>query len=91
MESSLLLILSTEFSLGDRLINIFPSCFSFHSLDCKNKESRKAHICKLNKLIFQTLADSKTAVVVLDAVLIKPLICQILDHYRLNSCCKENF
>lgn len=36
--------LSTKFSSGDQLINIFPSCFSFYSLNRKSEESRKLHI-----------------------------------------------
>ena len=41
---------SSEFSSEDRLIDIFPSCFSFHSSNRKSKESRKVYIHKLNKL-----------------------------------------
>jgi len=44
--------LSSEFSPGNRLIDIFSSHFSFHLLDRKNKESKKAYIYKLDKLIF---------------------------------------
>ena len=34
---------SIEFLSGNRLIDIYPSCFSFHSMD-KSKKGRKAHI-----------------------------------------------
>ena len=44
-------LFSYKFSLGNRLIDIFPSHFSFHLLDRKNVESKKAHMCKLNKPI----------------------------------------
>ena len=57
---------SSEFSLGDRLIDIFPNCFSFHLLDRKNKESKRAYICRLDELILQTLDKSKIAIVVSD-------------------------
>ena len=43
---------SPEFASGDRFIYLFSSCFSFHSLDWKNKENRKAHICKLDEITF---------------------------------------
>ena len=33
--------LYSEFSPGDRLMDIFASCISFHSTDKKNKENRK--------------------------------------------------
>ena len=42
---------STEFSPGDRLINIFSSHFYFHSTNRKSNESRKVHIHKLDKLL----------------------------------------
>jgi len=35
---------SNEFSLGDRLIDIFASHISFHSTNRKNEKSRKVHI-----------------------------------------------
>ena len=40
---------SSEFLPGNKLIDIYPSCFSFHSMD-KHKEGRKAYIQKLNNL-----------------------------------------
>ena len=57
---------SCEFSLGNRLVNIFPSCFSFYLSDRKNVESKKAHICKLDELILQALVDPRMAIVVSD-------------------------
>ena len=59
--------LISEFSLGNRLIDILPSCFSFHLSDRKNKESKKMYIYKLNKLILQILVESKMAIVISDA------------------------
>ena len=67
MESLIILILLVvKFSLENRLINIFPSHFSFYLSDRKNIEVKKAYLCKLNKLILQASADSKLAVVVSD-------------------------
>ena len=59
-------LFSTKFSPGDRIIDIFPSCFSFHSTNRKSKESRKAYICKLDELTLQASADSKMTVIVSD-------------------------
>jgi len=59
--------LDHEFSSGTQLINIFPSRFSFHHAICKNKESKDAHIYKLDKCIFHALSNSKSAIVVSDA------------------------
>ena len=43
---------SSKFSPRDKLINVFPSHFSFHSTNRKSKESIKVYICKLNKITF---------------------------------------
>ena len=56
---------SSEFLLGNRLIDIYPSCFSFHSMD-KHKEGRKTHIQKLNNLTLQASDDSKMTIVISD-------------------------
>ena len=42
--------LNHEFSLGNRLIDIFPSQFSFHSINRKSKGSIKTHLEKLNDI-----------------------------------------
>jgi len=68
-----------KFPPGDRLINIFPSHFSFHSINRKSEEGRIAHICKLNKLTLQASANSKTAIVVSD-VSIKNQITALIAH-----------
>ena len=41
-----------EFSLGNRLIDIFPSCFSFHSMNRKSKDNVKNHLCNLDNITF---------------------------------------
>ena len=59
-------LLSSEFSLGDRPIDIFPSCFSFHSTNTKSKENIKVYICRLNEITLLLLADPKSVVIVSD-------------------------
>ena len=75
---------SSEFSSRSRLINIFSSCFSFHSPIQINKEGRKVHIHKLNKIIFQISTDSKIAVVVLD-VSIKNQVATLIAHIHIHN------
>jgi len=60
-------LFSSKFSPTDKLIDIFPSYFSFHSMNRKYKESKKVYIHELNKIIFQVVMDSKSVVVVSDA------------------------
>ena len=57
---------SSEFSPRDRLIDVFPSCFSFHFTNRKSKENIKAHICKLDKITLLLSTDPKSIVVILD-------------------------
>jgi len=54
---------SSEFSPRDRLINTFPSYFSFYSLNSKSKESLKTHLYNLDNITLQALADSPSAIV----------------------------
>ena len=76
-------LFSSKFSPRDRLINVFSSHFSFHSTNIKSKESIKAHICKLNKITFQTSIDSKS-VVVLDTS-IKNQVATLIAHIHTYS------
>ena len=57
-------LFNKEFSSGDRLIDVFPSHFSFHSTNRQSKESIKIHICNLNNIILQASADLKSAIIV---------------------------
>ena len=75
---------SCNFSLGNRLINIFPSHFSFYLSDRKNIESKKAHMCKLNKLILQMSVDPRTAVIVSD-VSIKNQVATFITHIHVHD------
>ena len=75
---------SSEFSSEDRLIDIFPSCFSFHSSNRKSKESRKVYIHKLNKLTLQVLADSKIAIIVSD-ITIKNQVATLIAHIHIHN------
>ena len=75
---------SKEFLPGYRLIDIFPSYFSFHSTNQKNKESIKAYTHKLDNIVFLTLADPKSVVVVSDAS-IKNQIAISIAHIHVHD------
>jgi len=57
---------NNKFSPGNRLIDMFPSHFSFYPSNRKSAETKKTHLCKLDEIIFNTLTNPKTAIVVLD-------------------------
>jgi len=66
------------------LLTVNITIIEEHIQTKKYKESRKAHICKLNKLIFQVLADSKTAVIVLDTS-IKNQVATLIAHIHVHN------
>ena len=58
--------LNSKFSPSFRLIDIFPSHFSVHKANCKDKESKIAYICKLNDIFTEALLNFKSVIVVSD-------------------------
>jgi len=75
----------SESSSGDRLIDIFANHISFHSIDGKNKENRKAYIQKLNTIIFEASKDSRTSVIILDASIKNQVTISIVHIHTYNS------
>ena len=69
---------SSEFSPGNRLIDIYPSCFF---LD-KHEKGKKAHIQKLDNLTLQALDDSKMVIIVSD-VIIKNQVATSIAHIHV--------
>ena len=68
-----------KFSPGNRLIDIFPNCFSFHTLNKKSNNNVKSHLLKLNDLTLQALSDSWLVVIVTDAS-IKNQVATSISH-----------
>ena len=56
-----------ELSPSFRLIDNFPDHFFFHITNHKNKESKEAYPCKLDQIFKNTLLESNTIIVILDA------------------------
>jgi len=56
--------LDSEFSPGSQLVDIFSSCFSFHQTNHRNKESKAAHIRKLDECVLNALSNSKSVIIV---------------------------
>jgi len=57
---------NNNFSPGNRLIDMFLSCFSFYLSNRKSAETKKIHLLKLNKIIFNASTDLKIAIIILD-------------------------
>jgi len=80
---------NTEFHLENRLIDFFPSHFSFYKADCSSKESKSHHFSSLNSIMLTILSDLSTVVVVSDTN-IKNNIATLITHIHLfNSLLKK--
>ena len=60
-------LFNKEFALGSCLINIFPSCFSFHSLNKQSNNSFKTHICHLNNISLISSMDPSYTLIISNA------------------------
>jgi len=58
---------SNKFSPRNRLIDVFSSCSSFYLSNRKCAKVKKAHLYKLDELIFHISVDPKTTIVISDA------------------------
>ena len=75
-----------EFSSGFRLVDNFSNHFSFHSPNCKDKESKEAYLHKLDKIFKNALMDSSPIIVISDASIKNNVATSILHVYSsLNS------
>jgi len=74
-----------EFSPGNRLIDIVPNHFLFHSLNRKSNDNIKSHLCKLDSIIFQALLDLHSVVVILDASIKNHIATSILHVHSHDS------
>ena len=74
-----------KFSPGNRLINIFPNCFSFHPLNRKSNNNIKSHLLKLDNLTLQISSDPWLVIIVTDASIrsqVTTLISYVYNHDR---------
>ena len=76
-------LLNCKFLLENRLIDIFPNCFSFHSLNRKSKDSIKTYLYNFNNITLQASTDLYLVVVVLDSS-IKKYIATSIAHIHIH-------
>jgi len=74
-----------EFLSGNRLIDIFPRHFSFHSLNKKCEKSIKSHLGKLKEITLYTSSYLLTVVVVSDASIKNHVATSIAHVYVYGS------
>ena len=81
-----IVILIEFFLLSILLIVNFPSCFSFYQANHKDKESKKAYLCKLDEIFKNTLMDPNSIVIISDASIKNNVAILILYvHSNFNS------
>jgi len=81
--------LDSEFSPGSQLVDIFSSCFSFHQTNHRNKESKAAHIRKLDECVLNALSNSKSVIIVSDASIKNNIATSILHIHSLSNPIKK--
>ena len=75
---------SSEFSPRNRLIDIFPSLFSFHLSNKKYTIGKKVHPHKLDKIILLVSVDPKTTIVMSNAS-IKNQVAMSIAHIHIHD------
>ena len=77
-------LFSSEFSPRDKLVDIFPSCFSFYSTNRKSEENIKVYIYRLDEITLLLSADPKSVVIISDAS-IKNQIATSIVHVHIHD------
>ena len=73
-----------EFSLENRLIDIFSNHFSSHSLNRKSDYNVKSYLLKLNSITLQASSDPHLVIVVIDAS-IKNQVATSISHVHIHN------
>jgi len=75
---------NSEFSLGNRLIDVFPNHFLFHSLNRKSNHDVKSYLHHLDSITLQASLDPQLVVVVTDASIKNQIATSIL-HINIHD------
>jgi len=76
--------LNPEFSPSHRIIDIFASCFSFHSFSNHNDQNLKSCIQQLDNLAFESSSILSNALVITDTS-IKNNITTFISHIHIHN------
>lgn len=75
---------NNEFSSGNRLIDTYPSYFTFHYSDRKNSNTRKTYLHHLNEIVFSMSINPKIAIVISDTSIKNQVTTSIVYVYTYN-------
>jgi len=73
-----------ELSSGFCLVDNFPNCFFFHTVNCKDKDIMNTHIHNLDNIFENSLLDPKTIVVISD-ISVKNSVTTSISHVHYGS------
>ena len=76
--------LNSEFSLSSRIIDIFSSCFSFHSFNKHSDDSLVSHIHQLDNLIITSYKDFLSTLIIMDTS-IKGYVAMYIAHIYIHN------
>ena len=77
-------LLNHEFSLGNRLIDIFSNCFLFHPVNRKSKDSVKTYLYKLNNTTLHLSSDPHSIIAVSNAS-IKNNVTTLISYVHVHN------
>ena len=78
-------LFNCEFSPENRLIDIFPNCFSFHSLNRKSEDNIKSYLHDLENISLQSSSNPHIVIVILDTSIKNHITTSIAHVYIHNS------
>jgi len=81
--------LNRELHPGQRLINIYSICFSFHKADCHSNESKAHHCNTLNDIMLNISSEPNTVVIISDTSIKTNVTSSIIHIYLFSSLLKK--
>jgi len=85
----LLNTLNSKISTRIRLIDSFSSHFSFYIVNYKDKKSKNAYFCKLNKIIFKVSSKANSVIIISDASIKDNIATSIAHVYSCSNPIKK--
>ena len=81
--------LNKEFHPGNRLVDSFSDCFSFHKADHSSRESKSLYCSHLDNVVFTVTSDLSTIVIVSNTSIRNSVAMSITHVYSFNNLLKK--
>ena len=80
---------NSEFSPEFRLIDLFSSCFSFYQANCKDKDCKTTHLCKLDDIFKDASLNTNLIIVISDTSIRNNVATSIAHIYSYSNIVKK--